>query len=104
MEMTERVIYKHVFSPRVSPGGESIIMAPEAQVLSVGTQRNRMVLWFKTTPQDHAWAQNRNCQRYFFILGTGVSYMEKDEPKGMRYVGTAQVGELVWHLHEEIKP
>lgn len=65
-------------------------MPVEAKLLHVHEQRGRIVLW--------ALVRRRNPieTRRIYVTGTGFSI---DQDPGV-YVGTAHIGELVWHAFD----
>lgn len=67
------------------------VAIPEgAEILQVQMQRGVITLWAIVDP--HA----PKTPRRFRIIGTGQGF----DPTGLDYLGTVQVGLLVWHVFE----
>ncbi len=72
---------------------QTIMMAQNAHILSVQEQYGNIVLWAESDTK----AQPEN--RSFHVVATGQEH--KEHPG--KYIGTVQVGSLVWHIYEAIQ-
>lgn len=71
----------------------SIIEMPTgARVLAVQSQHEMPTLWALVDPEA---PKERRC---FIALGTGREV--ESEIEGFKYIGTTQIGSLVWHFFE----
>lgn len=83
-----KVIFKYIL--RISD--QVLFYLPEgAKILSVQGQGEELVLWAIVDPSKSVEP------RMFSVYGTGNPFQSDHA----RYIGTAQVNELVWHVFEE---
>lgn len=62
------------------------------KILSVQNQHNLITLWAEVN------AENIDKPRRFRVFGTGWSIIDNE---GFEYIGTVQIGGLVWHIYME---
>lgn len=86
--MTDKEIWK--FSLQITRRLQGVSIPRGAEILSVQEQRGSVCLWALCDPDEPP------VQRYFSIVGTG----HKFDPRARKYLGTAQIGEFVWHVFE----
>lgn len=85
------VIWKYEISP--SAPETKILLPKNAQLLCVGMQYQKPVLWFQVDP-----LQPKE-ERLFYVVPTGVGF----EPVDTHYhAGTAVSDVLVWHVFEDM--
>ena len=76
----------------LGPESEFVIGIPEgAKVLCVQPQAVEICMWVQVCPEH----ENEN--RTFVVHGTGHPI----ESVGKTYIGTVQIGPLVWHVFEK---
>lgn len=83
-------IWKYTLSVSDHP---FITMPKGAKVLSVDVQHGDVQVWVLVDPEAPKEL------RGFRVAGTGQPLEEKIE--SMRFIGTVQIGDLVWHIFEE---
>lgn len=69
---------------------QNINLAADAKILSVDIQNNTLCLWALTNPNAPT------TYRTIEIVGTGMEV----SPYQKRFIGTVQMGVLVWHVFE----
>lgn len=73
-------------------------MPPEAEILSVGAQGDKIVLWAKVSVSASIMEG-----RKFFVVNTGEIYEAEDRD---RFIGTVTIKgyseEIVWHVFERM--
>ena len=92
---------KTIHKYRMDGGKNAVEMPKDARILHVGAQDGNVCLWaFVDTDR-------LNELRHFRVYETGYSlsgdFIEADlrrETFDASYIGTAQVGEFVWHVFE----
>jgi hypothetical protein len=83
---------KIIFKYLLSISDQVLLYLPEgAKILSVQGQADQLVLWAIVDTSKSVEP------RMFSIYGTGNPFQSDNA----RYIGTAQVNELVWHVFEE---
>ena len=70
---------------------QTISMPEGAEMLSVGLQRDRIVLWAMVN------LEMANRDYIFRIVGTG-----NDVPENLQYLGTVQQSTYAWHIFLEV--
>ncbi len=82
--------------PYVFGTENKVIMPKDSLVVHVGSQQNDVFVWAIIQPDKPGE------ERFFHLYSTGEEIVEE---KGKRqiYVGTAQVGDYVWHVFEEAR-
>lgn len=86
-----KTIHKYVLDPAVVQAQE-VAMPNGAKLLSVQSQQGLLTLWALVD------TSRPTVMRKMMVFGTGQAI---DLPPGpMDYVGTAQLGSLVWHLFD----
>lgn len=87
---------QRIWKYELTPGKHTTLAMPRfATVLSAGTQGESLVIWAMVDPQASVE------QRSFRVFPTGSSITEDDWGHGTsRFVATAQMGPLVWHVFE----
>lgn len=73
---------------------QTIDLPTNHQVLSVGVQNNKIMLWVKIDPQSPPTRET------FYIIGTGNS-MPENCSKYSNFIGTVQMPPFVWHVFKE---
>lgn len=74
------------------PGEVLVVNLPEgARIRHVGTQSSLLHMWAEVDPEA------KTAIAKFIVLGTGWPF--DDYATDIEYVGTTQVGALVWHLY-----
>lgn len=68
-----------------------ISMPAEARILCLMTQDDALQLWALVDPE------RQSEQRFFRVVGTGHRIADASS---LIYIGTSQVGPMVWHLFE----
>lgn len=80
------VIHKHVLQ-----GVEDYFLAPKnTQILSAGQQEGEIVVWYLRPVEDEDIVSFKT-----LVVGTGH---KKRENELLNFIGTVQVGPLVWHI------
>jgi hypothetical protein len=72
---------------------QNVLMPCGATILSVGEQAENLCLWALVDPE------REKCTTLILIYGTGHPFPEDEESRS-RFIGTVQVGPLVWHIFE----
>lgn len=84
---------RRIHKTRLQPGQPNPL--PYAShVLSVGAQSGELVAWYLTTVDDTKPPFTRMLQ----VVGTGWDLPPECTPE--TFIGTAQVGHLVWHVFD----
>jgi hypothetical protein len=81
-------IYKYVLSQPY----QGVSMPNGAEILSVQLQGENVCLWAKVNPSEPMRIRN------IWMFGTGHPLPEMTN---LVFIGTVQVGQLVWHFFEE---
>tara|TARA_R110002020_G_scaffold193923_1_gene394506 strand:- start:4226 stop:4492 length:267 start_codon:yes stop_codon:yes gene_type:complete len=84
-----KIIYKY----EIPVGGGNIKMPYVSTALSVGVQNGSLMLWAEVDP-DSSDVTSR-----FEVFGTGHDIPE-DMGVSRRFIGTAFMDSLVWHVYE----
>jgi len=87
--MAREIIWKHEL---IITDSQGVYVPLGARFLAVGNQSGKLMLWFSHTNQ-----RGRE-DRFIRIVGTGNGF----ESNNLIYIGTAQVGDFVWHVFEEL--
>lgn len=74
---------------------QPLFMPEKAEILTVQNQDNRICLWAIVNPELPSE------ERSFEVHGTGHS-IYYDMGMDRKYIGTAQMGALVWHVFERL--
>ncbi len=69
----------------------AVDLSEDSEPVHIGSQGSQVVMWANVSPK----ATVR--RRYFQVVGTGQPF-----PDDARYIGTVQIGELVWHVLERL--
>lgn len=83
-----RVVYKY---PLVL-GWNSISLPLEAEIVHIGEQNGQLQMWVEQDPSRPV------TQRQFNVYGTGYPIYNNNE----HHLATVIVGDLVWHVYENI--
>ena len=86
--MSERAIWKF---PLAGPH-QGVVVPVGARVLAAQAQRGVPCLWMLVDPEAPTET------RVFIVAGTGHSLPHEIERAP--YIGTVQIGEMVWHIFE----
>lgn len=85
-------------SSELAPGGSTvdfvIQMPRDAKPLALQAQGSVLTLWALTPKIETGTPM---VERRFFLVGTGWAF---EHLSSMTYIGTAQIGGLVWHVFE----
>jgi hypothetical protein len=83
---------KEIWKFPVSDIGYVIMQMPlDAEILTVQMQNEKAMIWAICDPSAEVKF------RTFYVIGTG----EPRNFEGLKYIGTYQQNELVWHLFED---
>lgn len=85
------VIYKY----HLLLTGRNIGLPVGSQVVNVGEQEGKITLWIEEEYADMPVMEDR----HFLVYATGEPF----NPTNKTHVGTALVGEYVWHVYEVVK-
>lgn len=90
-----KTIYKYDLGESVEV---TIMLPPDAKVLSVGNQNNRMVMWVQLNTLETV------VDRTFYVLGTGWKMDHIDFSK-TQFIGTILLdgGSLAYHVFEALQ-
>lgn len=80
------------FPLHVTGEPQSVMMPNGSKVLSVQLQAEQICVWALVNPQEPTE------ERLFFIMGTGHPFGDTGDL--LHFVGTIQMGPLVWHVFE----
>ena len=72
---------------------QEVMMPQGALILSVANQNGKLCLWAMVVPA------NPDSRRIIEIIGTGNPF-EVDTGIDRKFIGTAIIGSLVWHVFE----
>lgn len=88
-----QTIYKYELEPMNT---ESIVMPVGAKLLHVDNQKGKLCLWalVDTSPTV------QHSIRMITVVGTGQKLWEAENGKRNVYIGTAIIGDFVWHVFE----
>ena len=95
----ENGVTKLIWKYQLPLKGETLDLPVGAEVLCVQAQRGAVCLWVMVSIHGNPTDGMREPRR-FEVYGTGYE-VRPDE--NHQYVGTAQVGDFVWHVFE-VKP
>jgi hypothetical protein len=65
----------------------------DAEVLKVGFQKHRVMLWYLTDP---VVSQGKTTKFIFEVVGTGMLF----DATGKKHIGTAVSDDWVWHVFQ----
>lgn len=85
-----KTVYKYKLLPKIT-----IELPRDAKPLCVAAQGDDLCMWCEVL------TQNETEHRTFEVFGTGHA-IPQDMGIECRYVGTAFMGSLVWHVYERV--
>jgi len=74
----------------------AIEMPTDAEILCVQNQDNHIAIWALC-------GQDAKRSRYFEVNGTGNLLEPPYQGWDRKYIGTVQIGSLVWHVFERVR-
>jgi len=86
---------KTIYKYEIPAWGGAVTLPSGAKILTVGTQLDGLYLW----AEIHT--DNPPCVRHFEVFGT-CHTMREDMGVDRNYLGTAFMGDFVWHVYERI--